>query len=140
MVGKNRSELQRRLNADLILNRITTVGIDPGSMPSPSGVARRSNWFSRNIVHGIIMPIMGYVIMWLYPETNGKMRTTTRSARDVIRATMDISVAKAAYFDGTARVQTAKEAQDIMKREIIWRDSVRYSKLKEGETALNDWR
>lgn len=109
-------------------------------MPSPAGVARRIDWFGRNIVHGIIMPIMGYVMMWLYPESNGKMRTTARSARDVMLAVMDVSVAKAAYFDGTALAETALEAQDIRKREMIWRDSVRYTQLKEGETVLKNWK
>ncbi|KAI1204771.1 NAD(P)-binding protein [Annulohypoxylon truncatum] len=134
------SELQRRLNSDPLLHRITTVGVDPGSMASPEGIARRTNWFGRSIVHGIIMPIMGYVMMWLYPESNGKMRTTERSARDVMRAAMDVSVAKAAYFDGTAPAERASEAQDVRKREIIWRDSVRYTQLREGETVLKDWK
>ncbi|KAI1395748.1 NAD(P)-binding protein [Hypoxylon fuscum] len=118
------SELQRRLSLDPLLHR----------------VARRIDWFGRNIVHGIIMPIMGYVMMWLYPESNGKMRTTARSARDVMLAVMDVSVAKAAYFDGTALAETALEAQDIRKREMIWRDSVRYTQLKEGETVLKNWK
>ncbi|KAI0007877.1 NAD(P)-binding protein [Xylariaceae sp. FL0662B] len=134
------SELQRRLNLDPLLHRITTVGVDPGSMASPEGIARRTNWFGRNIVHGIIMPIMGYVVMWLWPESNGKLRTTTRSACDVMRGVMDVSVAKAAYFDGTAPAETASEAQDAKKREMIWHDSVRYTQLKEGETVLKDWK
>ncbi|KAI0843116.1 hypothetical protein F5Y06DRAFT_256943 [Hypoxylon sp. FL0890] len=88
-------------------------------MASPEGIARRTNWFGRNIVHGIIMPIIGYAMMWLYPESNGKLRTTARSARDVMRAVMDVSVAKAAC---TTLVETASEAR---KREMIRRDSVR---------------
>lgn len=109
-------------------------------MASSEGVARRTDWFSRNIVHGIIMPIMGYVWIWLYPESNRKMRTTARSARDVMRATMDVSVDKAAYFDGTAPAETAEEARDVRKREMIWRDSVRYTQLKESETVLKNWK
>ncbi|KAK9415716.1 hypothetical protein SUNI508_10194 [Seiridium unicorne] len=134
------SELQRRLNFDPLLHDIATVGVDPGSMASAGGVARRTDWFSRNIVHGVIMPIIGYVLMWLYPESNGKMRTTARSARDVMRASMDVSVGKAAYFDGMALVETAQEAQDIKKQEMIWHDSVRYTQLKESETVLKDWK
>ncbi|KAI1412254.1 NAD(P)-binding protein [Hypoxylon sp. FL1857] len=134
------SELQRRLDLDPLLHRITTVGVDPGSMASPEGVARRTNWFGRNIVHGIIMPIMRYVMMWLYPESNGKMRTTARSARDVMRAVMDVSIAKAAYFNGTALAETVSEAQDVRKWEMIWRDSVRYTRLKEGDTVLKNWK
>ncbi|KAI1849853.1 hypothetical protein JX265_013556 [Neoarthrinium moseri] len=134
------SELQRRLDLDPLLHRITTVGVDPGSMASPAGVARRTDWFARNIVHGILMPMMGYILMWLYPESNGKMRTTSRSARDVMRGAMDVSVAKGAYFDGTALAETAEEAKDVRKREMIWRDSVRYTQLKEGETMLQHWK
>ncbi|KAI1455488.1 NAD(P)-binding protein [Annulohypoxylon moriforme] len=134
------SELQRRLNLDPVLHRVSTVGVDPGSMASPEGIARRTDWLGRNIVHGIIMPVMGCVLMWLYPESNGKMRTTARSARDVMRAVMDISAAKAAYFDGTALAETASEAQDTRKQRMIWRDSVRYARLKEGDTMLKEWK
>ncbi|KAI0886435.1 NAD(P)-binding protein [Annulohypoxylon maeteangense] len=112
------SELQRRLNLDPLLHHISTVRDDPGTIASPEG----------------------YVMMWLCLESNGKMRTTTRSAGDIIRAVMDVSVAKAAYFDGPALAETTSEAKDAKKREMIWRDSVRYTQLKESETVLKDWK
>ncbi|KAI1094285.1 NAD(P)-binding protein [Rostrohypoxylon terebratum] len=134
------SELQRRLNSDPVLNRVTMVGVDPGTMPSVEGVARRINWFVRTISQRIIFPIIAYVMMWLYPEHNSKIRTSARSARDVMRGVMDVSLPKAAYMDGMALAQTGIEAQDVKKWEMIWRNSVRYTQLKEGETVLEEWK
>ncbi|KAI0859748.1 NAD(P)-binding protein [Xylaria cubensis] len=133
-------EIQRRLNSDPLLNNITTIGVDPGSMASAQGMARRGDWIGRNILHGVIMPMMGHILMWLYPESNVKMRTTARSARDVMRATMDVSVVREAYFEGTLLVETAEEARDVKKGEMIWRDSVRYTQLEQGQTMLEDWK
>ncbi|KAI0899492.1 NAD(P)-binding protein [Annulohypoxylon nitens] len=134
------SELQRRLNSDPVLNRVTMVGVDPGMMPSANGVARRLNWFVRIISQRIIVSIIAYVIMWLYPQYDAKIRTPARSARDIMRGVMDVSLPKAAYIDGTTLTETGLEAQDVKKWEMIWHDSVRYTQLKEGETALKEWK
>ncbi|XDG09728.1 hypothetical protein ABKA04_009343 [Annulohypoxylon sp. FPYF3050] len=115
------SELQRRLNSDPVLNQVTMVGVDPGMMPSADGVARRLNWF-------------------LYPQYDAKIRTSARSARDIMRGVMDVSLPKAAYIDGTTLTETGLEAQDVKKWEMIWHDSVRYTQLKEDETAPKEWK
>ncbi|KAF5504225.1 Short-chain dehydrogenase TIC 32 [Colletotrichum fructicola] len=63
-------------------------------------------------------------------------------ARDIMEAGMNDqgNVAGGAYLDGTQPVEVSAEANDLEKRQILWRDSVGYVKLQKGETALADWK
>lgn len=44
------------------------------------------------------------------------------------------------YFDGREPLETSAESMDMTKRELVWRETVRYTGLKEGDTILADWR
>ncbi|KAI0837146.1 NAD(P)-binding protein [Hypoxylon sp. FL0890] len=60
-------------------------------------------------------------------------RTSNRSAGDVV-AIM--------FGNGAEAVQAemSTEARDKGKRQMVWKDSVGYAKLKEGDTALMNWK
>lgn len=124
---------------DPLLNHITVVGVNPGNMFSSSGISRRGDWFSRVVINGTILPSITKVILWFNPNTNGTFRTTEKSAKDIMAAAMDTSLGKGVYMNGKVVGKMADEARDSVKRGILWRDTVRFTKLNEGETALAHW-
>lgn len=89
------------------------------------------------------MPWLAVLLTWLWP--NGTNRTTKKSSGDVIAAGFDCNPTlgeerpKGLYLDGEERRQMAAEARDPKKRDVLWRDTVRYTGLKETDTVLADW-
>lgn len=136
MVG----ELQRRLDADARLNKISVLAIDPGTMATE--LVRRSAWVVVQIFRFVIAPL-SVLMTWLHP--NGSLRTTKKSACDMMALALECGpplceYPKGWYMSGLERAEPSAESKDARKREILWRDSVRYTGLAEGETCLGDWR
>ncbi|KAL2836326.1 hypothetical protein BJY01DRAFT_252055 [Aspergillus pseudoustus] len=46
---------------------------------------------------------------------------------------------KALYLNGTDVTQPSPEARDMVKQGMLWRDSITYANLQQGETTLSDW-
>jgi hypothetical protein len=129
--------LQSRLNKDPVLNKICVLGVDPGTMST--GLQRHSSFFIRVILFGIVMPL----VAWWNPH--GGVRTPDRSAGDVVRAAFDNGPGlgeepKDVYLDGTVPLETGVESRDAQKREWVWEESVRMAGLKDGDTALVNWK
>lgn len=136
-------ELQRRLNQDALLNKISVLAVDPGSMPT--GIARRSDsWVLRFLVFQVILPVMVVVWAWLWP--NGTFRTLQKSARDILSAALDCGPPplserpKGLFLNGSERGEYSTEAKEPMKGNIVWTGSVRFANLAEGETILGNWK
>ncbi|ETS79511.1 hypothetical protein PFICI_09364 [Pestalotiopsis fici W106-1] len=129
-------ELQARLNADAALNKICVVGVDPG--PMISGLQRLAPWFIRVLIFRIIYAL----ILYLKP-INGMIRSTTRSASDVLEAVFVVdeegNPPKDKYWDGRTPSETSEESRDVSKRELVWKETVKLAGLKEGETVLANW-
>lgn len=106
----------------------------------PSGLTRRG---SRGLVVAatVVLPVVAPLLQWKNP--NGGIRTTSKSAGDVLRACMDSNSLgqspKAIYLNGTEITQPSPEARDSMKQEMLWRDSITYANLQQGETLLSHW-
>ncbi|KAK4113267.1 putative short-chain dehydrogenase [Canariomyces notabilis] len=137
MVG----ELQRRLDADARLNKICVLAVDPGTMPGTE-LVRRSAWVVVLIFRFVLAPL-AVLTTWLSP--NGSLRTTRKSAADMMvlalkRGEPLCEYPKGWYMNGLERAEPSDESKDERKRECLWRDSVRYTRLAEGETCLGDWR
>ncbi|KAH8890468.1 putative short-chain dehydrogenase [Thozetella sp. PMI_491] len=137
MVG----ELQRRLDTDPALKNICILGIDPGSVQSD--LVRRGPWIIRVFMFQIIMPLLVPILVWLNP--NGSMRTTAMGARDIVSAALDCGPPmgerpKALYMYGTRLENPSDESKDLQKRELLWRETVGYAQLKDGETVLQNWK
>ncbi|KAJ4291702.1 hypothetical protein N0V90_009597 [Kalmusia sp. IMI 367209] len=129
-------DLQRRMNQDPALKDVCILGVDPGTMIT--GLQRYASWFIRIVLFRIVFPI----IAWLKPD--GPVRTTEKSAAHVLQAAFDSGpilgqYPKDLYFDGTEPLQTSAESQDARKRDMVWRESVRYAQLKQNETILATW-
>ncbi|KAI0015224.1 putative short-chain dehydrogenase [Xylariomycetidae sp. FL0641] len=132
-------ELQRRLSADPALQNISVLAIDPGS--TPTGLVRRGDWRITGL-WTYIMPWLVVFLTWLWP--NGGNRTTAKSARDILAAAFDCNPVlgerpRGLYLNGTDLSRPAAEARDPRKREVLWRDTLRYTQLRGEETALRNW-
>ncbi|KAH8891741.1 putative short-chain dehydrogenase [Thozetella sp. PMI_491] len=137
MVG----ELQRRLDEDPVLKDISVLGVDPGTMNSP--MMRRAPWILRVVVFQFMVGIVSGIFDYIWPHP--LWRTTWRSAGDVVSAALDSGPGiglrpKGLYFDGPKRAEMYAEARDPEKQLILWRDSVRYTSLKEGDSTLFNWK
>ncbi|KAI1498630.1 putative short-chain dehydrogenase [Biscogniauxia marginata] len=135
-------ELQRRLDQDPVLNNISVLAVDPGTMATD--IVRRSNsWFIRVLMFKILLPALVTVLTCFYPD--GPFRTPKKSAGDVVAAAFDCGPPplrerpKGLYLDGSKLGEYSPDAKDPMKREVVWKGSVQYAQLKEGESVLKMW-
>lgn len=123
-------ELQGRINEDPVLNKVSILGVDPGTMST--GLQRYASWFIRVALFKIIFPL----VAWLNPD--GTVRTTQKSASHVLQAAFDACPGrKGQYYNGTVALQPSAESRDPRKREMVWRESIRYAHLERGETILS---
>lgn len=134
-----RYELQRRLDADPALSTISVLGVDPGGMIS--NLTRRGST-TMVLFMTWVAPLFVGVSTWLSP--NGKLRATSKSAADVLRAAFDTARLgerpKAVYLNGSERGDTGVEAKDPAKGRQLWEASVGYAALKSGDTILSNWK
>ncbi|KAI0110764.1 putative short-chain dehydrogenase [Nemania sp. FL0031] len=128
-------ELQRRLDRDPALNKVCTMGVDPGYMPT--GLQRHAPWFIRVVIFKIVYPI----VLWFSP--NGLVRSPSTSASQVLEAatcmTPEGEVPKYAYYFDGQPIDTSSESKDVKKRDWVWKKSIGYAHLAQGETVLADW-
>lgn len=135
-------ELQRRLDVDPKLKNISVLGVDPGTVPT--GLSRHSPWFIRVLMFQIIFPFVAILQAWHNPKGNNSIRTASKSAVDVLAAAFDSNPLlgerpKGLYLDGSERSETSAESKDPQKRDMLWKDSVRYTQLSGHETMLVNW-
>ncbi|KAI2465628.1 NAD(P)-binding protein [Annulohypoxylon bovei var. microspora] len=134
-------ELARRLPKDPALSKIATLSMDPGGMTT--SISRRSTWLLRNILLPIVGALVAPLLTWLSP--NGKLRTPWKSAGDVLHAAFDTDgglgeYPNGIYLNGSEIADIGPEAKDETKSRRIWKDSLVYANVKEGETVLADWK
>ncbi|KAF2731404.1 putative short-chain dehydrogenase [Polyplosphaeria fusca] len=120
-------ELQARLDRDASLKDICVLGVDPGAMST--SMARNAPWFIRVLIFKVAFRVATW---W------GGVRTVERSAGDVVWGAME--GVRGGYFDGRKAMETSGEAREREKREVVWRESVGFAGLGEGETVLGEWR
>ena len=127
---------------DPSLNNISVLVVDPAAMAT--GIVRRSPWFVRVVVFGVIAGVFGALCVRLFP--NGTWRTPQKSARDVLAAAFDSAPApltdrpKSLYLNGSEPGQYNPEAKDPEKGRIIWEGSLQFSGLQHNETILRGWK
>jgi NAD(P)-dependent dehydrogenase (short-subunit alcohol dehydrogenase family) len=135
-------ELQARFDRDPVLSKISVLTVDPGAMAT--GIMRDKPLMQR-FRHAVLKPLF-VLVVWIagWFMVNPMMRTTGRSARDVLRPVFDADLLgrypKGVHLNGCEVRETSVESRDERKRGILWWDSLRYVGLEEGETLLVDWR
>lgn len=76
-------------------------------------------------------------------SSSSSVRTPSRSASHVLRAALDTETLgthpRALYLNGTQPWESSAEAKDAAKGQMLWKDSVRYTKLEAGQTVLAAW-
>ncbi len=81
-------------------------------------------------------------MVWLQP--NGPLRTTKQAVPDILAAALDSGPPlgerpKGIYLYGSRLEEVTAEAKDPKKQELLWRDTIGYTQLNEGETVLRNW-
>jgi NAD(P)-dependent dehydrogenase (short-subunit alcohol dehydrogenase family) len=132
-------ELQERLSRDAALAGVGVLLVDPGAMST--SLMRRAGWLDRLKTSKRVMSLAAPLATWAQP--NGPLRTTAKSAQDVLRAAFDKETLgerpRAVYLNGTDDWQPSKVAQNGELRKKLWADSVKMAGLAAGETALGEW-
>jgi hypothetical protein len=87
---------------------------------------------------GPLMPIVSRL------SSNGHYRTTAQSATDVLNAAFDTKTLgerpNGIYMNGGMLGDVGPEAKDAAKCEKLWKDSLIYANVQEGDTVLAAWR
>ena len=88
------------------------------------------------------MPWLVVILTWLWP--NGTNRTLKKSSGDIITAAFDSNATmgerpKGLYLNGDELKEMAAEARDPRKREILWKDTLKYTELRREDTILANW-
>ncbi|KAK7921457.1 hypothetical protein PG985_009479 [Apiospora marii] len=130
-------ELQRRLDRDAALSNVCVLGVDPGRMST--GLARQAPWVIRVLVMQVLFPLLALLM-----PRGGNVRSPATSAAHVLEAAVGSGpglgeLPKARFFNGLEPWETSVEARDAVKRDWVWKESVRDARLVEGETALEDF-
>lgn len=92
----------------------------------------------------VFYPLIAAIQTWLNPTGNNGIRTPHKSAGDVLAAALDSSPVlgerpQGLYLVGTERAEVSSEAKDEKKRLLVWKDSIRYTGLKQEDTILVNW-
>ncbi|KAI0452866.1 hypothetical protein F5B21DRAFT_481398 [Xylaria acuta] len=132
-------ELSRRITTDPELSSLAVLAVDPGAMPT--GLTRRTHSRFLKMVSVVAGPLMA-IVSKLSPD--GHYRTTARSANDVINAAFDTKKLgekpNGVYMDGASVGDVGPEAKDAAKCEKLWKDSLGFAQMKDGDTVLAAWR
>ena len=108
----------------------------------PTDICRRDGFVVRFIVMKIVFPLLNPLCVYFWP--NGFLRTAAKSASDVLRAAFDTKTLgqypKDVYLNGSDPWPTGKEARNDENRLALWKDSVVFAGLVDGETVLENWR
>ncbi|KAI0429124.1 hypothetical protein F5Y09DRAFT_268594 [Xylaria sp. FL1042] len=133
-------ELAKRLRTDPELSSIAALAVDPGAMPT--SLTRRTTSKVLKAASVVAGPLMS--LMSRFSAPNGHYRTTAQSAHDVVTAAFDTEKLgekpDGIYMNGSEIADVGPEAKDEKKCERVWRDSIGFAKVKEGDTVLANWR
>jgi hypothetical protein len=91
----------------------------------------------------LLIHLVAVIAGWCWWVENSPVRTAGKSAVDVVRAAFDAFGGERPdgwYFDGSKRAEMSAEARDLQKQEMLWRDTIGYVQLREGETDLGEWK
>lgn len=133
-------ELQRRLESDPALSNISVLSMDPGAMGG-TGIAKRAPLLIRFLAQ-IMIPLLQNIA--IYFSSNGSMRPTWKSARDLMLASFDENYLgvrpKAVYLNGSVKATSSAESRDEDKQKQLWEESLKLAMIRDGETALENWK
>jgi len=132
-------ELQRRLDTDSRLRGLRCVCVDPGAVST--GITRRfPGTVLPFLMFRVFFPLRSHFARLTGQEATSVGRTAATSAGDILAAALDGEHPAGIYLNGRRVVEPNDEAKDERKAGILWRDTVGYVQLKEGDTVLENWK
>lgn len=139
-----RYELQRRLHASPKLGNIAILAMDPGTVGG-TNISEGGFPILIKLALKYVIYVLQIIAIWLWPQSNGRLRTAEKVGRDLIWACWDEKVLGnpcpgALYLNGTEVVDSSPETHDERKQKELWRASLELVGIKEGETVLGDLR
>ncbi|KAG0648457.1 hypothetical protein D0Z07_5466 [Hyphodiscus hymeniophilus] len=131
-------ELQRRLDKDSQLSKISIIAMEPGAVGG-TGLFQAHTfpiwmWF----ILCYIAPLIQTIVVWFMP--NGFMRTPQQVGKDLVFAGWGKGLKGATYLDGHVVRDSSPETHDVVKQGKLWEGSLRLVGLSDAETALESWR
>ncbi|KAI9759897.1 MAG: hypothetical protein M4579_002022 [Chaenotheca gracillima] len=130
-------ELQRRLTAGG--SSVSLLTVDPGGMPTTTMASNQANMLTSFVVKYVL----GYLIMPImmaFNSRNSFLRSTSKSARDLLYAGFDTKTfgthPEAVTLDGCVLNVTSEESRDEAKQGRLWRESVRLAGVRREETIV----
>jgi hypothetical protein len=136
-------ELQRRIDADLVLSNIAVLSVDPGGMGT--GIARDAPFPLPFLLRWVFPAIDPLIRLIEYIQPNGSLRRPATSAAHLRRACFDEKEPlgkhpKAIALNGSAvGAHQTPEVLDEKKQEELWLGSLKYAGVVEGDTVLKNW-
>ncbi|KAF2436944.1 NAD(P)-binding protein [Tothia fuscella] len=131
-------ELQRRLNDSPSLSSISILGLDPGWVTTEIG--RNSPFVARAIMQ--LFQVLAPPLSLFWP--NIFVRTAKKTGDDLLRVCFDNKKfgehPKAAYVDGSELGEPSEESKDSEKAGALWKGSLKWAGIKEGDTVLENWK
>lgn len=109
-----------------------------------TGISRRHGVWLFRVCWDYLLPVIAAVMVYWRP--NGSIRSVKKSAGDIVAAALAdgpeplSAKPKDLYLDGSQVGARNPEAKDAAKSAMLWRDTLRYARLEEGETCLENWR
>lgn len=135
---RERFELQRRLDSDPALNKISFLGLDPGWVTTSLG--RNSPTIVKALMASFKYLAPVFNLIW----PNHFLRTAAKTGDDLVRVCFEDSFGlfpKAVYIDGAEVGKSMNpEAREERKQRELWEGSLRYARVGEGDTVLVDWK
>ncbi|KAI1816594.1 NAD(P)-binding protein [Poronia punctata] len=134
-------ELSKRIKSDPTLSSLSILSVDPGAMPTYLTRERTPNALARNVmksVASVVISVVGHF------RPGADFRTTEQSGSDVLYAAFELDGDEGrpngVYLNGRLPSEVSVEARDERKCEVLWRESLGFVELKEGDTVLEGWR
>ncbi|KAI1208232.1 NAD(P)-binding protein [Annulohypoxylon truncatum] len=124
--------LNRYLEKDESLNKITAVAYNPGGLVD-------SRMFQKNVSSSLYM-LMRYAVQPLLPllkYQNPQMRLGADSGVDAIELALDrVHPGERGYFELLEKAESSPESRDESKQEKLWIKSAEWARISKDNTAL----
>lgn len=124
--------LQRRLDSSAEYAGISTLLLNPGGMGGAE-LTKRGTRLKR-FMWTYIFPVVQEIAVWWWP--NGALRTSWKSAGDLLDLVVRDAVGKGEYWEGSVRGKSSAESRDLEKQDMLWRESLKLVGLTQEELGL----
>ncbi|KAE8353442.1 hypothetical protein BDV28DRAFT_148101 [Aspergillus coremiiformis] len=126
------NDLNRRLQKDPLLGKITVLTMDPGGL-TDSRAHGEQRWFVRVLFStlNLFMPLLAFL--------TDEIRSTRQSAKDLVEVAVGPGFRDVrGYVKGRRVGEPAVISQDARKQDLLWKASWRWSGLTDEETCLSE--